>query len=221
MTRYNVNQNHINFIKFLDKTYVGVNTTSLGGINNIPQNSGVIVLIKDNRFKVYPMYLSEKNNTCKNKVINIFDISVKDIEYYEIIGEKYREQIISGGESTGIDLGGAIIGSLIAGDAGMILGGQRKNKTIETKTVVHDTRCICVNYFSDNIRHKLFFPLSLHQYLIDKIPEKEKDIVKTKQKNKMVNQSKKDKLKELKELFNEGVISEKEYNESRREILKS
>ena len=214
MTRYNVNQNHLEFIKYLDSTYLGRYTNILGGIKNIPNDAEVIVLIENNRFKVYPMYLSEKNNTIKNKDINIFDISVDDIEYYEVIGEKYREQIISGGGSTGINIGGALLGALIAGDAGMILGGQRK-------TVLRDTRCICINYFVNKCRYKLFFPITLLDYLEDNIPEKEKDIVKTKKKNRMVNKSKKDKLDELESLYKDGVITESEYKESRSNILSS
>ena len=165
--------------------------------------------------------MSEKNNTIKNKDINIFDISVDDIEYYEVIGEKYREQIISGGGSTGINIGGALLGALIAGDAGMILGGQRKVEEIQTKTVLRDTRCICINYFVNKCRYKLFFPITLLDYLEDNIPEKEKDIVKTKKKNRMVNKSKKDKLDELESLYKDGVITESEYKESRSNILSS
>lgn len=221
MTRYNVNQNHLEFIKYLDSTYLGRYTNILGGIKNIPNDAEVIVLIENNRFKVYPMYLSEKNNTIKNKNINIFDISVDDIEYYEVIGEKYREQIISGGGSTGINIGGALLGALIAGDAGMILGGQRKVEEIQTKTVLRDTRCICINYFVNKCRYKLFFPITLLDYLEDNIPEKEKDIVKTKKKNRMVNKSKKDKLDELESLYKDGVITESEYKESRSNILSS
>ena len=53
------------------------------------------------------------------------------------------------------------------------------------------------------------------------IPEKEKDIVKTKKKNRMVNKSKKDKLDELESLYKDGVITESEYKESRSNILSS
>ena len=222
MTKYNVNQNHLKFIKYLDGASEGCYTTLLNGISSIPNNSDVTVLVKNNRFKVFPSAFSEENNEKENKNIVIFDISIEDIEYFSIVGEKYREQIISGGGSTNIDLGGAVLGSLIAGDAGMILGGQRKVKEIETKTVVHDTRCLCDSYFSNNKRYKLFFDKDLEQYLIDNIGELEKDIVDTKKKNKMVNNnSKKAKLEELKELYDDNIISEEEYLESRKKILEN
>lgn len=222
MTKYNVNQNHLKFIKYLDGASEGYYTTLLNGISSIPNNSDVTVLVKDNRFKVFPSAFSEENNEKENKNIVIFDIPIEDIEYFSIVGEKYREQIISGGGSTNIDLGGAVLGSLIAGDAGMILGGQRKVKEIETKTIVHDTRCLCVSYFSNNKRYKLFFDKDLEQYLIDNIGELEKDIVDTKKKNKMVNNnSKKAKLEELKELYDDNIISKDEYLESRKKILEN
>ncbi len=222
MTKYNVNQNHLTFIKYLDGASEGYYTTLLNGISSIPNNSNVTVLVKDNRFKVFPSAFSKENNENKNKNIVIFDIPIEDIEYFSIVGEKYREQIISGGGSTNIDLGGAVLGGLIAGDAGMILGGQRKVKEIETKTVVHDTRCLCVSYFSNKKRYKLFFDNDLEQYLIDNIGELEKDIVDTKKKNKMVNNnSKKAKLEELKELYDDNIISEDEYLESRKKILEN
>lgn len=103
----------------------------------------------------------------------------------------------------------------------MILGGQRKVEEIQTKTVLRDTRCICINYFVNKCRYKLFFPITLLDYLEDNIPEKEKDIVKTKKKNRMVNKSKKDKLDELESLYKDGVITESEYKESRSNILSS
>ena len=189
-------------------------------ISSIPNNSIVTVLVKDNRFKVFPMAFSEENNETENKKIVIFDIPIDDIEYFSVVGEKYREQIISGGGSSNINIGGAVLGGIIAGDAGMILGGQRKVKEIQTKTVVHDTRCLCVSYFSNNKRYKLFFDKDLEQYLLDNIGDLEKDIVDTKKKNKMVNKtSKKDKLAELKELYDEKLISKEEYLESRKKIL--
>lgn len=220
MTKYNVNQNHLTFIRYLDGASNGFYTTLLNGISSIPNNSIVTVLVKDNRFKVFPTAFSEENNETENKKIVIFDIPIDDIEYFSVVGEKYREQIISGGGSSNINIGGAVLGGIIAGDAGMILGGQRKVKEIQTKTVVHDTRCLCVSYFSNNKRYKLFFDKDLEQYLLDNIGDLEKDIVDTKKKNKMVNKtSKKDKLEELKELYDEKLISKEEYLESRKKIL--
>lgn len=220
MTKYNVNQNHLTFIRYLDGASNGFYTTLLNGISSIPNNSIVTVLVKDNRFKVFPTAFSEENNETENKKIVIFDIPIDDIEYFSVVGEKYREQIISGGGSSNINIGGAVLGGIIAGDAGMILGGQRKVKEIQTKTVVHDTRCLCVSYFSNNKRYKLFFDKDLEQYLLDNIGDLEKDIVDTKKKNKMVNKtSKKDKLQELKELYDEKLISKEEYLESRKKIL--
>ena len=68
----------------------------------------------------------------------------------------------------------------------------------------------------------MFFDKDLEQYLIDNIGELEKDIVDTKKKNKMVNNnSKKAKLEELKELYDDNIISEEEYLESRKKILEN
>ena len=72
------------------------------------------------------------------------------------------------------------------------------------------------------IKDKLFFDKDLEQDLIDNIGELEKDIVDTKKKNKMVNNnSKKAKLEELKELYDDNIISEEEYLESRKKILEN
>ena len=78
MTKYNVNQNHLKFIKYLDGASEGCYTTLLNGISSIPNNSDVTVLVKHNRFKVFPSAFSEENNEKENK-----NSKHKCVEYWD------------------------------------------------------------------------------------------------------------------------------------------
>lgn len=172
------------------------------------------------------IYPKDPNLTIQD--LHIIKIKLDDIEFFQEEGEVYREQVISGGGSGKINVGGAIVGDILAGPAGMILGGQRKVEEIKSETVTHDTRKIVLSYFlnkKSKIRRKLFFSKDIKQFFSDNIPEKEFSIVELNKKKKLVdnnnnaNSSVKDKMKELNEMLKENLITQEEYDEKKKALL--
>lgn len=223
-TKYNYNQNRLMAMNYIDGFEQGRITILY---NSVEATVGEIVKIvkKEDKLIIYPTKVSKQIEEFK-----ILKIKLKDIEYFKTDGEKYREQKISGGGTTGIDFGGAILGGLIAGAPGMIIGGQRKVQEITSTTITHDTRKTKFSYFEDKQRKTIYFSFNDYEYFQDIIPDKEYDIVNTKRKNKLVKEEKdktstkkesttKKKIKELKELLDEGLIEQEEFDERKKKLL--
>ena len=177
---------------------------------------------------LYPYKIDNANEFYVQK------IKIDNVEYFKEEGEMYREQVVSGGGSTGINIPGAIIGDMIAGPAGMVLGGSRKVEEIKTETVTHDDRIVILSYYYDkeysDTKTTLMFDYDFYSFFLDNIPEKEYKYVienrrnkKSKEKSepKEVKINSKDKLKEIKQLFDEGLITEEENKEKRKNIINS
>lgn len=217
-TRYNVRANHVIAIKNMYGNTNWFNTI----MNSAPftfESSKIGVLIKDGYLLIIPNEVLEDKDP---KKIDFFKISIDNIECYGIDGEKYRETKISGGGSGSINYGGAIVGAVLAGAPGMIIGGQRTVNEVKSELITHDERVTYINYFEDGVRKKITFLLDLHQYLLDMIPHKSDDIVYSKKKALLVNgeeKSKKDKLQELTDMLNDGLISNDDYESAKRDIL--
>ena len=79
--------------------------------------------------------------------IKLTTIPSGQIEYFSKRGEIFRENKISGGGGGGSSIGGAVVGSLIAGDAGAIVGSRNKVNAIKSEIIEHDTRETFLNYF--------------------------------------------------------------------------
>ena len=159
--------------------------------------------------------------------LKVTKIKIDDIEHFQEEGEVYREQVISGGGSGKINVGGAIVGDIIAGPAGMIIGGQRKVNEIKSETVTHDTRKVVLTYFinkKSKYRGKIVFNKNIKQFLLDNIPEKEYSIVELNKKKELIkdnskNINTKDKIKELNEMLEEKLITKEEFEKKKKELL--
>lgn len=216
-TRYNYNQDRLNAMNHIDGFETG-HITYLYSSVEATVGEMVKIVKKEDELIIYPARVAE--NAIEFKILKI---KLENIEYFTTDGEKYREQKISGGGSTGVDIGGAILGGIIAGAPGMIIGGQRKVQEITSTTITHDTRKTKFSYFEGKQRKTLYFRLTDFEYFQDTIPDKEHDIVSTKRKNKYVEAeepaSLKKKLKDLKELLDEGLIEQDEYEERKKKLL--
>ena len=217
-SRYKIRENHLSSIKNIHGFEKWFNTIMF----NTPfsfESSNVGVMIEDNYLLIVPNEVNEDKN---QERLDFFRIPVDYIECYGIDGEKYRENRISGGGSGSINYGGAIVGAVLAGAPGMIIGGQRTVNEVKSELITHDERVTYINYFINNVRYRITFSLALHQYLLDMIPHKSDDIVYSKKKALLVNgeeKSKKDKLQELTDMLNEGLISNDDYESAKRDIL--
>lgn len=153
-------------------------------------------------------------------------IPISKIISYEIIGDKYYENKISGGGSEEGSLGKAIIGQAVFGTAGAIVGGQQKINPIKSEVILHDERKtkIVIENHEEGIT-SMFIDLNFFEVLKEMIPKKDKEIIDQISKQKLLNSQEESKegisnrLRTLKNLFLEGVIDEKEYSERKKKIM--
>ena len=154
-------------------------------------------------------------------------IPFSDIEYYQIGGEYYRENKISGGGGGGSDIRGAIIGGVVAGGVGAVIGSRKETDSIKSKLVTHDTRETVLCYYKNGNRRSIVFEYENYQVFEDLIPEKNYDIVtETKRKGLTQQIAKHDytktiaeQIRELATLKNDGILTEEEFKEKKGELL--
>ena len=158
-------------------------------------------------------------------------IPVSDIQYFAKEGDVQYTSKISGGGGGGSSISGAIIGGLIAGDAGAIIGSRQKIEEIKTETQTFDSRKTVIRFYKDSeIRSWTFDGFEVYNYLLKTIPEK--DLITINLSNNSQNRNTesiakiaapetdiKKKLRDLKELHEDGLISDAEYESKRSELL--
>lgn len=131
------------------------------------------IIINEKELKIFhddlcslDFYIKERNGILPRKV-NEEIYPLDEIKYYKIKGSERREQYVTGGGSS---IKRAVVGGLIAGNAGAIIGSR---KGIETSYEDVDDREIIVTLNSgDEIE---LVDLQCYELLLDYIPEKEYD----------------------------------------------
>lgn len=104
---------------------------------------------------------------------NIIFIKYENIKYYSKDGTvSYTNEIINNGKN--ISISGAVIGGLIAGEAGAIIGSRKDMNQIENITVTHDEVHTYI-YYEDNGEIKLLDiqGKDFYESILHKMPEKE------------------------------------------------
>jgi hypothetical protein len=162
------------------------------------------------------------------KDIYLYKIPLGNISYYAVEGEVIHENKISGGGGGGADVGGAIVGGLIAGAAGAIIGGRKKIESIKSELVTHDNRSTIL-YFKDvnNKEQKLVFTFLSHEKIIELLQENSVDIKNTKTNNEILSKqiatnsspSLAYQIRELGKLRDEGLITEREFQQKKKQLL--
>ena len=196
--------------------------------SSIPQ----YLWIDDDILNIFPMvdYYKFYATSCDEKPdvseLELRKISTDSILYFEEVGELRKYAVVSGGGSS---LKGAMLGYMIADDAGAIIGSR---EPITTRVVSEDDRIVELIYKNpDGEIENLEFTHDAYAVLKKLIPSKEfRRIVNLKaslQENhssktkKQGSQSAKEKLKNLNELKQEGLLTEEEYAEQKQKILNS
>jgi len=159
--------------------------------------------------------------------LKINSVPISQIEYFSKRGEIFRENKISGGGGGGSSIGGAVAGGLIAGETGAVIGSRKKVNEIKSELITHDTRETYLNYFDNNERHSLCFDIDSYQLFNDLIPEKEFSIVNAIKSSEIINnqiftnsqKSITDQIRELAKLRDDGIITENEFNEKKKQML--
>ena len=91
-------------------------------------------------------FLTTLYNSNNKKVI----IPIKNIISFKRFGDIHSYTDITGGGGGGSSISGAIIGGVVAGEAGAIIGSRKKTEEIKTKNIVVDKRVTIVEINDDN-----------------------------------------------------------------------
>lgn len=154
-------------------------------------------------------------------------VSISQIEHFSKTGKVFTENKISGGGGGGSSISKAVVGGFIAGPAGAVINSRQKVNEIKSRLITHDSRETILNYFEGNERHSLFFDKHDFQIFNDLIPEKEFSIVNAIKSSKIIKsqvsinnqESVTGQLRELANLRDEGIITENEFNEKKKQLL--
>ena len=147
-------------------------------------------------------------------------ILYEDIEFFALKGSLRQEMTLRGG---GVNLEGALVGGLLFGGVGAVIGSQiGTDITSETETV--DDRFIFIR--SEKLPKDVILAIGedVDDLLIDlrkAIPEKEytSEGGFSHQENNTSKKTYSQELRELKDLFDDGIISQEEFDAKKKQLL--
>ena len=167
--------------------------------------------------------------------IHVTEIPIDRIQYFTKEGDVQYTPNVSGGGGGGSSLSGAIVGGLIAGDAGAVIGSRKKTAPIKTEIQTHDTRQTVLRYYDDfgKLEVMTFKGFSAYDFLLSAIPDKDLTTIQlggnSRQKRPSTDtyssvpspgsNSTESKLSRLQDLYLEGQITLEEYKAQRAKIL--
>lgn len=170
----------------------------------------------------YKEYLNREN---RGNVGVSKTIPLSNIKYFKHDGQVKTETKISGGGGGGSSLSGAVVGGIVAGGVGAVIGSRKKVEPLKSETRTWDMRRVELHYIDENGTDKdLDFTPSAYEVFMELIPEKQYDYVmqqKLPKEQTTEAKSTKEKLTELKELLDEGLITQEEYEKKRQLILEN
>jgi len=186
--------------------------------------------ICNDNIKLFPKAEYYKNNRTSSESkpdvleLKLKSIPIESILYFEEMGELRKYTTVSGG---GTSLKGALLGYVIADDLGAIIGSR---ESIKTAVVSEDDRKVELIYKNENGDiENLEFTHDAYGVLKKMIPSKElrriTNLKAAKKKEDFCNiktedlKTAKDKLKQLKEMKKEGLITDEEFLEQKKKIL--
>lgn len=182
----------------------------------------------DDCFYFYPTIdCIEKNRWgLSNIEFKIATIRIDEIQYFERSIKAYSEKKISGGGGGGSSIGNAILGGVIAGPTGAIIASRKKIDPIKIEKSTNVVKNCGLHYFRNNIEYIVIFDFDDFNVFNEYIPDKEFNIVKNKKKkNVVIKDSPQEtyiiqKIRELGNLKDEGLITQEEFEEKKKELLK-
>jgi hypothetical protein len=194
---------------------------SYNKINNIPYNASTIKKYNGEYQAPYNIWKDGESlqlvSTYNSGGYIRHSINISDIISYNIIGDAYTETNVTGGGSS---LTGAVIGGAIAGGAGAVIGSRKK---IETETKRIDKRKTVLTYNEHGTTKNMFFSPETYEILLQLIPDKDINLVKTNNSPSEVSKNKTDdvyvKIRELAKLKDDGILTEEEFIEKKKILL--
>lgn len=190
------------------------------------------------------------HHTPLNPIGDYREIKLSDIHSFEEFNRRTVTSSTTGGGGGGFSLAGAVGGYIVGGSVGAVLNSIKKPEPQTTRIIDIHSVGVQLEYYDDILGQDWLTSFTTDSYDVFKklIPEKEHDLAEQHEfedaynnfpiyttipelqdriKARETNQaptpkdSLKDRLKQLQELLNEGLISEEEFLEKRNEILKS
>ncbi len=130
-------------------------------------NNKILQMFKKTKLEDIIKYLSRD-------IPKVYDIEydIDEIKYYRLVGSVYQQQYITGGGGGGSSIGGAVVGSLVAGDVGAIIGSRKKVDNIKTTYETKDDRELELTFKDDTT---ITMSYKFYDKLLEYIPEKEYD----------------------------------------------
>ena len=186
---------------------------------------------KDNSLFLFPQkedfiyqYINIKNSIeyCEENAI-LESINISNIVYFKTVGDI---SYVTNVESTGVNVKGAVIGAAVAGDTGAVIGSRPK---ITSKVEEKDNRYVELKYKDNGTIKTLEFDYTALSIFRNLFPEKEFEYVNFKSENleekNVTNDttttlSLEEKFEKLKSLKNSGLITEEEFSDKKKELLK-
>ena len=128
----------------------------------------------------------------------------------------------------GSSLAGAVLGGAVAGGAGVIILSRKGNKEVKSELIVHDTRKVKIKYANaSGCLDFLYFSFRDYNVFEKLIPQKNFELMKSSIHTGIAEPtaaggtaSVSDRLWNLAELRNDGILTEEEYNKKKSELLK-
>lgn len=155
------------------------------------------------------------NTVMPGEIIIDRKIPLDDIVYFESTGDvSFTSHNYGGGSS----IGGAIIGGLLAGDAGAIIGSR---KSVNSMTMSHDTRETVLKLKTGIER----LPFKFYDIFCKVIPDKDLKSIQavslSNDSNKKLESPKSnlDEIKKLKDLLDIGAITQEEFENKKKELI--
>jgi len=176
----------------LDAEVVGMETTVFGMPCAANTPKGFFLWFDKSCMNIFPTqdHLTEENLT--DKAYRIIDgwyqyvqgtvdasdihylrIPVPDIEYYKMQGEIEKSMYITGGGGGGSSITGAIVGGLIAGEAGAIIGSRKEVEGIKTHHIKTDKRETLVVYKEADTLRRITLSPNAYEILLRNIPDRD------------------------------------------------
>lgn len=168
--------------------------------------------------------LSAYNYIFKSPDVSYAKILLEDIQYFKIEGNVQYISDVSGG---GVNMQGAVAGAIIAGDTGAVIGSRVGTNT-KTNIIEKDHRHIVLVYKEKGILKsmdiKSFQPDKTIDVLRNLIPQKEDTVVALNKQESTGNitsaqLSSADELRKYKELLDDGIITQEEFDAKKKQLL--
>lgn len=179
--------------------------------------------------RIYGVWKNDDNiyflNTAKvnSENNNYYIIPISNIKYYRCYGDEHYYSEVSGGGGGGSSLGGAVVGGILGGATGAVIGSRKEQNPVET-TVRHVNNKETYVVFKHNEVeiNVCFYGDNLYKELFKLIPDKDYDRVTNviNYKPKAIgNINSTERLRELKIMLDDELITQIEYEEKKKEIL--